>query len=68
MDIGIGHTLKSCTVSIKEHPTQYQGQDLVLVDTPGFDDTNIPDSKILRKIANWLKKKSVYFLIYSEGH
>jgi len=27
---------------------------LVLVDTPGFDDTNVSDSEILRRIAVWL--------------
>ncbi|KAJ2933921.1 hypothetical protein H1R20_g3186, partial [Candolleomyces eurysporus] len=30
------------------------GQRIVLVDTPGFDDTEIPDSVLLRRIAVWL--------------
>jgi len=29
---------------------------VVLVDTPGFDDTYKSDMEILRKIAEWLKK------------
>ncbi|KAJ2914249.1 hypothetical protein MD484_g6180, partial [Candolleomyces efflorescens] len=29
---------------------------LVLVDSPGFDDTNVSDSEILRRIAVWLSK------------
>ncbi|KAH6917876.1 P-loop containing nucleoside triphosphate hydrolase protein [Coprinopsis sp. MPI-PUGE-AT-0042] len=30
------------------------GQRLVLVDTPGFDDTSVSDSEILRRISVWL--------------
>ncbi|KAF6751405.1 P-loop containing nucleoside triphosphate hydrolase protein [Ephemerocybe angulata] len=35
------------------HP-KVKGRRLVLVDTPGFDDTNLSDSEILRRIAVWL--------------
>jgi len=34
-------------------------QNIVLVDTPGFDDTTRPDSAILGMIADWLKATSV---------
>ncbi|KAJ2914234.1 hypothetical protein MD484_g6178, partial [Candolleomyces efflorescens] len=39
--------------------TQYHiagNRRVVLVDTPGFDDTNVSDSEILRRIAVWLAK------------
>jgi len=36
------------------HPDGHR--DIVLVDTPGFDDTHLSDSQILRIIAEWMKK------------
>jgi hypothetical protein len=35
------------------------GQRLVLVDTPGFDDTSVSDSEILRRICAWLASSCV---------
>ena len=56
----VGHGLKSCTVELQpvvitssQHP-QLGGQRLVMVDTPGFDDTYVWDSDILCHIALWL--------------
>ncbi|KDR78065.1 hypothetical protein GALMADRAFT_1366623 [Galerina marginata CBS 339.88] len=53
----VGHKLQACTsevsaVRIKSHP-QY-GSRLVLVDTPGFNDTNKTDLEILEIISKWL--------------
>ena len=31
-------------------------RNIVLVDTPGFDDTDISDTQILRIVAQWLKE------------
>ncbi|KAJ2920881.1 hypothetical protein H1R20_g16213, partial [Candolleomyces eurysporus] len=60
---GVGKST-SCTqqlqhyvVPIKEELAErykLSGRNLVLVDTPGFDDTNISDAEILRRIALWL--------------
>ena len=56
----VGHGLQSCTAAvqpfIKDLPPDECGKPkrLVLVDTPGFDDTNEADSEILRRIAVWL--------------
>ena len=56
----VGHDLKSCTADLQpvvitslQHP-QLGGQRLVIVDTPGFDDTHVSDSEILSRIASWL--------------
>ncbi len=38
----------------------YEKQKVVLVDTPGFDDTHTSDTKVLNMIANWLKDTSVF--------
>jgi predicted GTPase len=57
-DVGIGHGLVSCTDKVRavrcHHPSE--DCDIVLVDTPGFDDTFKSDAKILEHIANWLKE------------
>lgn len=55
-DIEIGHDLESCTDQVRTfsclHPN---GSDtVVFVDTPGFDDTNLKDTEILKAIADWL--------------
>ena len=58
----VGHSLVSCTTHlataaidpIPGHP-RLKGRRLVIVDTPGFDDTFKEDVEILRRIAEWLE-------------
>ena len=54
----LGNDLKSQTRAVQPirclHPDGRRN--IVLVDTPGFNDTDISDTKILRIIANWLKE------------
>jgi len=54
----IGHALKSCTSSIGAFKFKVPGdaRSFVLVDTPGFDDTNMSDTEILHMIADWLEQ------------
>ena len=54
---GVGHGLKSCTKEIRavRYPHPDGERNIVLVDTPGFDDTFVSDAEILRKIAEWLR-------------
>ncbi len=59
----VGHSLQSCTATLnpvevkfppeKEH-LRNQGRRLIIVDTPGFDDTFVDDSEILRRVSVWL--------------
>ena len=54
-----GSRLESCTTEVRavrlsNHPVH--GDRLVLVDTPGFDDTNKSDLEILQMVSNWLRK------------
>ncbi|KAJ8517864.1 hypothetical protein ONZ45_g5011 [Pleurotus djamor] len=60
--LGIGHKLNSFTDDVSA--TRYtRGKDsVVLVDTPGFDDTTRSDTDILKLIASWLEKT------YKKGH
>ncbi|KAG6811107.1 hypothetical protein H0H92_008954 [Tricholoma furcatifolium] len=55
--VAVGHNLRSETAQlhpvILPHPTN-PARRIVLVDTPGFDDTYVADSEILRRIATWL--------------
>ncbi|KEZ40817.1 hypothetical protein SAPIO_CDS8009 [Scedosporium apiospermum] len=50
----IGHGLKSCTKEPEISSIRINGQDLHLIDTPGFDDTEMKDSDILLQIAEYL--------------
>ncbi|KIW77964.1 hypothetical protein Z517_07797 [Fonsecaea pedrosoi CBS 271.37] len=56
----VGDGLKSgkLTAVVEAHqaPDEIDGRRVIFIDTPGFDDTNRPDSAILREIANWLNK------------
>ena len=58
----VGHGLDSCTSEIKEvtvqHPTE-ENRRIILVDTPGFDDTKHDDVEILKSIADSLAKSYV---------
>ncbi|KAG6860605.1 hypothetical protein C0995_009426 [Termitomyces sp. Mi166 len=55
----VGHDLKSETQQLQHvilpHPTD-RTRRIILVDTPGFDDTYVADSEILRRISVWLAR------------
>jgi hypothetical protein len=57
----VGHDLKSCTNNLRHTVIQkipgrpgFRDRRIIIVDTPGFDDTYAEDSEILRRIAVWL--------------
>ncbi|GLB39635.1 putative 50S ribosome-binding GTPase [Lyophyllum shimeji] len=55
----VGHNLKSQTAHLQHVVLSYpkdRNRRIILVDTPGFDDTYVSDSEILRRIAVWLAK------------
>ncbi|KAL4064648.1 P-loop containing nucleoside triphosphate hydrolase protein [Scleroderma citrinum] len=53
---GVGHQLTSCTSDIGVTKCTILGFPVVLVDTPGFDDTEISDVQVLEMISDWLVK------------
>ncbi|KAI6044872.1 P-loop containing nucleoside triphosphate hydrolase protein [Pisolithus marmoratus] len=55
-DGGVGHSLTSHTRDIEATRCTIEGSNVVLVDTPSFDNTNKPDSEILESISAWLTK------------
>lgn len=54
----VGHNLESCTSEVQPiKVNRREGENpVILVDTPGFDDTKLPDTEILRRIAVWLQQ------------
>ncbi|KAF8606256.1 hypothetical protein BDV93DRAFT_604752 [Ceratobasidium sp. AG-I] len=52
----VGHMQKSCTETVQLAPLfELEGRDIQLVDTPGFDDSTMTDSEILKRLASFLK-------------
>ncbi|KAF8627054.1 hypothetical protein AX17_006394 [Amanita inopinata Kibby_2008] len=50
-----GQGLHSCTSSVQVAPQfKLNGHNVLLIDTPGFDDTEISDTEILRNIASFM--------------
>ncbi|KAG6815249.1 hypothetical protein H0H87_003613 [Tephrocybe sp. NHM501043] len=53
----VGHSLRTQTSRVKAYPLHdpnYPNNRIVIVDTPGFDDKNFPDSLVLKGIVDWL--------------
>jgi hypothetical protein len=49
--------LQSCTAEIKPVPVAFPANPnarVVFVDVPGFDDTDVSDVTILKRISEWL--------------
>ena len=58
----VGHNLESFTTEISATKVTFlekRAFGVVFVDTPGFDETNDADSKILEMISQWLKGRFV---------
>ncbi|KAJ3574180.1 hypothetical protein NP233_g1925 [Leucocoprinus birnbaumii] len=60
-DIGVGHDLGSFTSDVRALRVRNPdtNKDIILVDTPGFDDTYKSDLEILQLISKWLEKTGV---------
>ena len=54
--------LASATQEVRAYPYSWKGRTYELIDTPGFDDTHVSDTDVLRKILTWMKKS------YEAGH
>ncbi|KAG6331487.1 hypothetical protein ID866_7601 [Astraeus odoratus] len=57
-DARVGHDLTTFTTQVRavRYPHSDGIRNIVLLDTPGFDDTYLTDTRILRTIADWLKE------------
>jgi GTP1/Obg family GTP-binding protein len=55
-NLEVGHDLKSSTKQVQAGPIfQLDGRNVQLFDTPGFDDTTLTDTQILKGIAVFLE-------------
>ena len=55
----VSHGRESCTSSIQHVITRHPSvpdRRIILVETPGFDDTYVDDAEILNRIALWLAR------------
>ncbi|CAE6432782.1 unnamed protein product [Rhizoctonia solani] len=54
-DLRVGHNSHACTKDVEQSPVfQVDGRNVVLFDTPGFDDTHLSDTEILKRISGFL--------------
>ncbi|KIM24360.1 hypothetical protein M408DRAFT_57700, partial [Serendipita vermifera MAFF 305830] len=54
-NLRVGQDLESCTDEVETAlPFQLEGRRVVLVDTPGFDDTSKSDADVLRLVSHYL--------------
>ena len=51
----VGNGLRSCTDSVQTVDFDLDGRRVVLIDTPGFDDTTMSDTDVLNMIAAFLE-------------
>jgi hypothetical protein len=51
------NTAASGTKEVASYPCVIHGHEVLLIDTPGFDDTNMPDFEVLDRIGNFLKNQ-----------
>ncbi|KAG8942195.1 hypothetical protein FRC03_003536 [Tulasnella sp. 419] len=53
--LAVGHRLRSETKNVALERFNYRGHRINLLDTPGFDDSHVSDTDILKRIASWLE-------------
>ena len=51
----IGDGPESCTTDIQHCTFTLSGRDVTLIDTPGFDDTDLSETEVLRRIIAHLE-------------
>jgi len=62
MKVGDPGSMSTCTTQIEYAivdplSRRNRGYRMVIVDTPGFDDSSKSDSEVLKEIASWLQKQ-----------
>ncbi|KAF8601789.1 hypothetical protein BDV93DRAFT_558184 [Ceratobasidium sp. AG-I] len=62
-ELAVGHKSHACTQEVSRSPSfQIDGRGVVFFDTPGFDDTHLSDTEILKRITDFLTTS------YTSGH
>lgn len=63
MAVDIGDELEPCTNEIsmiKLSDRELSDNDIVFIDTPGFDTLEVSEADILRQLSDWLRTTWVY--------
>ena len=55
----VGKSLGSETKWVQDELVKIDGRLIRIVDTPGFDDTNLTDTQVLETIVAWMSVQSV---------
>ena len=53
-NVAVSHSLRSCTHGVVGYPFTLKGLAVTLVDTPGFNDTEISNQDVFRLIVEWM--------------
>ena len=51
----VGRDLQSCTTTLVDAQLFLDGHTVRLIDTPGFSDTHLSDTEVLKRIASYLE-------------
>ena len=54
-EAAVGRQLRSCSNEVRPVIFQFDGLPVTLVDTPGFDDTTMPDTEVLKLVSKFLE-------------
>jgi len=58
VEVKVGHHLESCTLKSQAFETKIGGTDLLIIDTPGFDDSIRSDSDVILEISATLSAQA----------
>jgi hypothetical protein len=59
-ETNVGNELESCTAEVQPVSFEFDEKHVLLLDTPGFNDTNLSDTEVLKQIASWLQLTRVF--------
>jgi len=58
-DLALGNSLESSTTEIQRYEFELRGLNIILLDTPGFDDRQKPDIVLLEEFVRYLQRLSM---------
>ena len=63
----VGHSITSCTSTVDiADPFELDGRQVVLLDTPGFNDTTKSEAEVLRIVASEFETQCVLVTLYCD--
>jgi predicted GTPase len=62
----VGHDMESTTQEVESYTTVVDRQSVTLIDSPGFHDTHLSDSEILKRISSYLQGRYENYFAVAE--